>query len=200
MEHLKKLIATGNKKIPRDTAIFNMGSATDCPSFKLGLCNAVNSGVKCYAKKAEHGQWPRVLPYRRKQANFWKSIKASEFVRQFLDINSHKRIRPFNAIRFNEAGDFWSQKCVQKAEHIARMLADYGIKCYCYTSRKDLDYSKVKHLIISGSGFRKEGIANEFKIVNDVKEKPKGYVVCPMSCKSCDRCLGRGNLTVVKKH
>lgn len=196
---LKTLISTGNIKIPRDTAIFNLGSAHDCPSLKLGLCAAINHGVKCYAIRSEDSHRPQVLPYRRRQEKFWKSIKASEFVKQFLAINATKR-RKFTAIRFNEAGDFWGQKCVQKMENIARMLGEYGIVCYGYTSRSDLDYSKVKHAVISGSGFRKKGITNEFKIVNDISEKPKGYVACPMSCKTCNRCQKKGKLTVVKKH
>ena len=37
---LKKLLRSGNKKIPSSTAIFNMASAHNCPSKKLGLCKA----------------------------------------------------------------------------------------------------------------------------------------------------------------
>ena len=52
---LKSVLGSeGNLKIPSSTAIFNMGSATDCPSLKLGLCKAYFNGKHiCYAKKAE---------------------------------------------------------------------------------------------------------------------------------------------------
>lgn len=49
----------GNMKIPRTTAIFNMSSATDCPSRKLGLCKAVVDGKHiCYAIRSENSSRP----------------------------------------------------------------------------------------------------------------------------------------------
>jgi hypothetical protein len=139
------------------------------------------------------------LPYRKRQEEFWKNTTAEEFVVQFLLLNSLK-VKPFTALRLNEAGDFWTQECVDKAEQIARKLQNYNITVYCYTSRSDLDYSKVRALRISGSGFKKEGITNVFKIITDKKEKPKGYGICPMSCKVCTRCLKTGMKTCVIKH
>ena len=61
----------GNKKIGNDTLIFNMGSATDCPSKKLGLCRHCD---KCYALKAER-QYPQVRPFRDRQADYWLNGK-----------------------------------------------------------------------------------------------------------------------------
>lgn len=189
----------GNIKIPATTAIFNMGSATDCPSFKLKLCNAEKCGVKCYAKKAERCYRPHVLPYRRRQETFWKSVSAEEFAVQFLTMNA-KKIKPFQALRINESGDFWTQECVNKAEKIARILKPYGIVTYCYTSRCDLDYHKVRALRVSGSGFKKEGIVNIFKIINSKQEKPKGYGMCAGNCRICNRCSKAGMKTAVLKH
>lgn len=197
---LNSLISEGNTKLPSTTAIFNMSSATDCPSLKLGLCKAyVNGKHICYAKKAEYDYHPKVLPYRRKQEKFWLKVTAEEFVSQFLLINALK-VKPFKAIRFNEAGDFHSQKCVNKVEKIAALLKRYGIVTYGYTSRSDLDFSSVKNMIVSGSGFTKEGITNEFKIVTKLKDKPKGYGVCAGDCKICTRCHSRGLKTVVMVH
>ena len=87
-----------------------------------------------------------------------------------------------------------------KAEDIARLLARFGIKVYCYTSRKDLNFSKCKNLIVSGSGFMKNGIKNIFKIVKKESDRPKGYGVCAGDCRVCDRCRVRGKLTAVVKH
>jgi hypothetical protein len=197
---LQKLISEkGNIKVPSTTAIFNMSSATDCPSRKLGLCKAAKKGVKCYALKAEASFHPDVLPYRRRQEAYWKSITANDFVTQFLLINALKG-KPFNSVRFNEAGDFHSQECLDKAEAIANMLSRFGITCYCYTSRSDLSFKKVKHLIVSGSGFSKKGITNNFWIIKDVEERPKGFGTCPMNCRTCNRCLIRGRNTVVMAH
>jgi len=196
---LRNLIVDGNKKIPNTTAIFNMSSAHNCPAKKLGLCKAQAAGVKCYAIKSEVGSRPCVEPYRNRQEKFWKEITAESFAVQFLTINSLKPI-PFNALRLNEAGDFHNQACLDKAEKIARILKKYGIIVYCYTSRDDLDFHRVEALKVSGSGFKKDGVVNIFKIVDKVKDKPKGYKMCPMDCKICTRCLRAGLKTAVLKH
>ena len=195
---LVRLISSGNTKLPSTTCVFNMGSAHSCPSMALGLCSAMKAGVKCYAIKAEYSFHPQCRPYRDRQEKFWKSISGKDFVTQFLFLNALKRV-PFTALRLNESGDFWSQECVDKAEYIATELSKFGIKTYCYTSRKDLDYSKVQNLIINGSGFTKAGIVNEFKIVNK-GEKIQGYGKCAGDCSICNRCQHKGMKTIVEKH
>ena len=88
---LNQLLSDGNIKVSNTTAIFNMSSATDCPSLKLGLCKAIFNGKHvCYAKKAEREFRPEVLPYRRRQEEFWQKVTAEEFVAQFLLINALK--------------------------------------------------------------------------------------------------------------
>jgi len=197
---LTKYLMSGNHKVPSTTAIFNMGPASTCPSEKLGFCQAMIDGKSiCYALKAEGPHRPGVLPYRRRQESFWKRTTAENFAFQFMLLNSIKKT-PYTALRFSEAGDFWSQECVDKAEKIASILAAHRIIMYCYTARRDLDFSKVKHLVISGSGFKKEGIANEFKMVEKVENRPKGYGICFGDCRICNRCLYRGKNTVVVKH
>jgi hypothetical protein len=197
---LKGLISSGNIKIPTSTAIFNMSSATDCMSMKLGLCAAAKAGVKCYARKSEVPSRPSVLPYRRRQEKYWLGITARKFALNFLAINAVKARQPFTALRLNEAGDFHSQECVGKANNIARILSDFGIATYCYTSRSDLDYSEIKSLTVMGSGFRKEGITSEFRIIPKGEDKPKGYGLCVGNCKICNRCQKRGMLTAVPAH
>jgi len=197
---LSPLLSAGNKKLPSTTAIFNMGAATDCPSRALGLCQAFNKGkCVCYALKAESPMYPEVLPYRHRQEKFWKEISAKDFAAQFIAINALKTL-PFTALRFNEACDFWSQDCLNKAEAIACILARYGIVTYCYTARADLDFSEVRHLIVSGSGFMKDGITNCFKMITNKSHRPKGFGICPQDCTICSRCLVRGKKTVIMKH
>lgn len=195
---LVNLIQAGNTKLPATTAIFNMGSAHNCPSMALGLCSAVLAGVKCYAIKAEYSYHPQVRPYRDRQEKFWKNISANEFIAQFLFINALKT-KPFNALRLNESGDFWSQECVDKAERIATVLKNFGVTVYCYTARKDLDFSNVQNLIINGSGFTKAGIVNEFKIM-EKGETIAGYGKCAGDCSICNRCTKSGMKTIVEKH
>jgi hypothetical protein len=203
---LKNLIASGNIKIPKDTAIFNMSSATDCASLKLGLCKACvwseelqKLKTVCYALKSERDYRPSVLPYRRRQEKFWLDVTPEQFVIQFLIINSTKRIK-FNKVRLNEAGDFHTQQCIEKAEKIAKLLKPFDIGVYCYTSRDDLDFTKVKHLVVNASGFEAPGIVNEFLMVAPGETPPKGYAKCPQDCTICERCSLRGKKTYVDKH
>lgn len=197
-EHLSKLIATGNKKLPKTTAIFNMGSATDCPSLALGLCQAYIDGkCVCYAMRPEKFR-PGCLPYRKRQTKYWKEISSVDFAKEFLEVNSRKR-KPFDALRFNEAGDFWTQKCVDKADSIAKILKANGVKTYCYTARKDLDFSGCKNLVVNGSGFKAKGVKGDFLFVQNASDAPKGYGVCPGDCRGCVRCIV-GMKTVIPKH
>jgi len=200
MENVKDLIASGNTKLPKTTAIFNMSSATDCPSLKKGLCSAIIDGkIVCYALRPEKFR-PTVLPYRKRQEKYWKDITAEKFVEEFITANARKR-KPYNAIRFNEAGDFHTQKCITKAEKIATMLKPYRIKCYTYTARKDLSYKKIDNLVVNGSGFMRDNIKNEFKIVKkDASDKPADYALCVGDCKICSRCMVKGMKTAVQKH
>ena len=186
----------GNIKMPVSTAIFNMGSAKNCPSKKLGLCKAEKQGAKCYARKAEY-MYPLTLPYRERQGKLWGKISAEEFAFQFLVVNAYKR-NPFSALRVNESGDFHSQDCVDKMEQIARILKRYGIVTYAYTSRSDLDYSKVRDSVIHGSGFTKPGIKGIFKIIPNKKARVKGFSSCKMNCKICKLCQKHSNVCVVK--
>ena len=196
---LTSLLSSGNRKLPSSTAIFNMASAHDCPSRKLGLCKAAKQGAKCYAQKTEYSYHPEVLPYRRKQEAFWKKTSAKEFVSQFLLLNALKD-SPYLHLRFNESGDFHSQECVDKAEEIAKMLRRFGIRCYCYTSRDDLCYKNLRHLIVTGSNFTKPGISNVFRIVKSVKERKYGESVCKGNCRVCSLCLKKHLRIIAKKH
>lgn len=198
---LNRFLKAGNLKLPSTTAIFNMGSATNCPSKKLGFCQAYRDDGRhcCYAMKAETPMYPYVLPYRNAQEKYWKQVTAEKFVTEFLLINALKAL-PYTSIRFNESGDFWSQKCVNKIEEIAKKLSMFGIKVYCYTARKDLDFSKVKHVIISGSNFQKEGVSNIFKMILKKEDRPKGYGICKGDCSVCNRCMKRNMKTAILIH
>ena len=151
------------------------------------------------SSKSEREYRKYVLPFRNRQEKYWKKVTAESFVSDFTMINSLKE-RPYNVIRINESGDFWTQKCINKLEKIATLLTPFKIKVYCYTSRSDLNYKKCKNLIVSGSGFKKEGISNIFQIVKNIKDKPKGYSICKGNCKICNKCQIRGNKIIIKSH
>jgi hypothetical protein len=199
---LHSLLSSGNTKLPRTTATFNITPAKLCPSLALGLCKAYSPDGKhvCYAMKSETGRTPEVYPYRLRQMKYWETVTAEDFVGQFLSINVLKEV-PWTKLRFNEAGDFRGQACLDKAEKIATYLSRFGIRTYCYTHRSDLNFSNIKNLVVTGSNFKKDGVTSTFVMVEDVvKDRHKGWSVCGGSCKVCDRCSRKGQNIVVKRH
>jgi len=172
------ILSHGNKKLGKDTLIYNISSATDCASKKLGLCKLP---CKCYAMKAER-QYPAVLPFRRRQAKAWAQLKARQLAAHILEQAARKRVK-IQYLRFNEAGDFRNQADVDKLCELARLLPSLTV--YGYTARKDLDFSKrPANLVINGSGFM---IDNSFTAVKEARG-----TVCGNSCKTCSLCKVKG--------
>jgi len=186
--------AFGNMKIPKTTAIFNMGTAKECPSLKLGLCKL---GKKCYALKPEK-RFPKTVPAARKlQEKQWKSTDAVTFVADLLAQNGRKRTNKIDSLRFNEAGDFWSQECVDKANQVAELLKPHGIKTYVYTARRDLDYSNITDLVVNASGWE---LANG-NTFTAVKAYSGNGIQCDCDCKKCNTCAtNHGKLIEVLMH
>ena len=191
MENLKQLIAFGNKKLPATTAIFNIGSATTCPSKALSLCALVD---KCYAMKAER-QYPAAKPYRDRQLSYWNKVSATQFVNEFTKAIKNKRTK-VNALRVNESGDFYSQEDVYKLEEISPLLFVYhGVRTYVYTARRDLDFSECLTLNVMGSFITAEQTHSAFMGVRNAKAMAKSMrgfyhktAVCPADCTKCSLC------------
>jgi hypothetical protein len=178
-------VSIGNKKIGRNTTIFNMGPATSCPSKALGLCQLCDTS-KCYALKAER-QYPAVLPYRENQAFSW-AMETAETIAADIKSQSTKNTK---FVRFNESGDFYGQDCVTKIKAIARLLPEY--KLYGYTARKDLSFTKLpSNLCINGSNWAR-GKMNKFTAVTIVDDSRP---VCVGDCRICGLCKTAKKLTI----
>lgn len=192
---IKNYIREGNKKLPKETAIFNITSATDCPSAKLGLCQLCNT-KKCYARRAEVFR-PAVLPFRRRQAAFWDNIDPETFAAELLAYNSRKR-RKLTKLRINEAGDLRGREDLKKVSRLSDLLKN-KIRVYMYTARKDLSFAGLSdNLTINASGFKRRGL-NTFKAVKN--PDPKAGPVCPGDCRRCDLCSRKhGRAVQVKLH
>ena len=193
----------GNRKIPTTTLIFNMGSATTCPSDKLGLCpmGGMNGDGSCYALKAECGIYPDTLPYRHRQESMWLNSSAEDIAEA---INTALKRRPYlNAVRVNESGDFHSKACIDKLSKIASMVK---VPVYSYTHRTDLFTKEVtkslhKNLTMNFSEEMSfEHDHNEFR-VEDTVDPCVDSVPCPMDCKICSMCSTRAKRVVtVPRH
>lgn len=127
MENLKSLLSYGNSKLSKSTAIFNLGSAKNCPSDRLGLCEL--SG-ECYAKKAER-MYPSVLPYRERQRAYFSEVTAQQFVSEFIEATKNKRTT-VNKLRVNESGDYVTKAMIfnarQEVEIIKGLINEYKTK------------------------------------------------------------------------
>ena len=118
-DRMEKLeVSYGNRKLGRDTMILNMGSAKNCPSKKLGLCKVCKI---CYASKAEK-LYPNVLPYRNRQAKYWSKRNAETISADIMADVKRKR-NPIKKFRFSEAGDFRTQKDVDKMTDVCKVLS-----------------------------------------------------------------------------
>ena len=191
MELTKRHLENGSHHAGKRSAEFNLGAALDCPSYKLGYCQAMKWGqCFCYARKNEK-RWPHVLSYHREQGRVWDSLTAGEFARQFLEINSRKRA-PWIELEFNDAGDFRNQADVDKVQAVAKILIAADIFVLSFTARRDLDYSQASAIHLVGSGFLGPGIACELRTITRESDIPEGYEIC-LDCRTeedsvCDKC------------
>jgi hypothetical protein len=174
----------GNEKAGDDTLVFNMGSATRCPS--RAACRVLKEGRACYPGKVEEAH-PVVRTYRDRQELYWRSTSPEKIVEDILDKIS-RRLTATRYLRFNESGDFWSQECVEKLSFVARRLgADAQITTYGFTARSDLDFSRAGFLV-KGSGH--DGGNNGRCLVVDAHDAvPGGYRCCPENCRHCTLCM-----------
>lgn len=189
-------IKFGNLKLGDDTAIFNITSATDCPAKKLNLCDVVKDGILCYAYKAEK-LYKNVMEYRLHQQHYWRSNKPEQIALDIIE-KCKRRKKKTKYFRFNESGDFIDQSDINKMSEVAEILKSKGIVTYGYTARSDLNFSNINFLV-KGSGWN--GPNGKTIIIKKQDSVPKGYILCPGSCKKCNLCKINNPLNIAfRKH
>lgn len=128
---LGDFLSYGNEKIADHVAIFNMGSAHDCPNLGTKFCQV--DAKDCYAVRSENN-FPLPLHYRRKQEIIWMHLDAVTWARAFRRHYQRKRA-DVSALRFNESGDFRHRHDLLKADEIARRVDDL-VDTYTSKQRK----------------------------------------------------------------
>jgi hypothetical protein len=178
-----------------------MGPEKLCPSKALGFCKV---GGRCYAAKAER-LYKNVIPYRTRQYNYWRAATANGIAADFGLLLRKIRV-PIKYLRFNESGDFFGQEDVQKLSLVAEFLKkEYKIITYGYSARRDLNFENV-HFLVKGSShnsgnngktivLKKDKIKNHLSTLSENEQK--SWVVCPMSCKSCDICKTKTGKNII---
>ena len=193
------MLSNGNIKIGTDTLIFNITSAYNCPSDKLGLC--AYSKV-CYAKKAERQYWFSVRNYREEQEYYWAHTSALTFASELVKILKKKTGVKF--IRFSEAGDVRHQEDIRSlitiTMYLNTVMEKNAPQIYLYTKRIDLDWSGVMALpgiTVNGSDFM---LDNDFTIVKSLQGLPENSI-CKGDCRICNMCKYTQHKTInILKH
>ena len=178
-------ITFGNKKLPKTTAIYNLGTWFLCPGRLEGYCELA---TVCYAKCRE--VMGSVIKSRLNNYLFWKTNSAktiAEFISYSIMAEKMKG-NPVNLLRFNEVGEIEDQNELEKMVKISNIIyLKTGVQSYTYTHNRNLNFNiKRPNLIINGSGFM---VDNRFTVVKP--EEYKKYVQdhncieCPQNCEYC---------------
>lgn len=178
-------IAFGNKKLPKTTAIYNIGCWFLCPGRLEGYCEL---SEVCYAKCRE--VMGNVIQSRLNNYYFWKANSAetiAEFICYSIKLETLKGNK-VNLLRFNEVGEIENQQELEKMVKISNIVyLKTGVQSYTYTHNRNLNFNIDRpNLTICGSGFM---VDNRFTVV-----KPEDYkqyvdthnaIECPQNCGDC---------------
>lgn len=191
-------LSMGNRKLPKDTAIFDLPHLVTCPG-ATAECKTY-----CYAHKAER-QYKQVLPYRYKN---WEASKKPDFVEKMLALINSKK-KHIRCIRLHSSGDFYNQAYVNKWTAIASALP--SVRFTFYTKSFHLfDFAKLRALpnvtafasIDPTTPIERLYPARDWDkatVICKGAEAPKGFFVCPGSCKECSHCY-KAHATSVAFH
>jgi hypothetical protein len=165
-------ISSGNTKITDTTAIFNMNSAHDCPNRESENCQVPWSD--CYAGHAEN-QYADVLDYRRRQEYLWDCMTAELWADAFQELNDRKR-KPYDSIRFSEAGDFRSNADIIRVNRIAEIV---DIDVYTYSASDYLNWDLAENFTVNASNDLQEYGDRRYLAVEKGDDLPEDTVWCP---------------------
>lgn len=184
-------ISFGNKKLPKTTAIYNIGCWFLCPGRLEGYCEL---SEVCYAKCRE--VMGSVIKSRLNNYYFWKSNSA-EKIAMFISYSimaEKMKGNEINLLRFNEVGEIENQEDLEKMIKISNIVYDNtGVKSYTYTHNRNLNFDVPRaNLTICGSGFM---VDNRFTVVKpeDYKEYVNTHnaIECPQKCELCGSICSR---------
>jgi hypothetical protein len=195
-------LSCGNSKLADEIAIYNIGSATDCPNIGTKHCQVPER--QCYAARNEQ-DYPDTGPIssRRREIIIWDHLDAATFSRAFARWHERKEKygKPVTALRLNESGDFRHTHDLFKADEIARKLKG-TVDVYTYSASDYLPWHKAEHLTVNRSNDRKTFGSRRFEVVDHVKDIPDGSLRCPhdlsdgeIKCGDCRLCIDQADET-----
>ena len=183
--HPMPYITFGNKKLPKTTGIYNIGTWFLCPGRLEGYCELHQ---ECYAKCRE--VMGNVIQSRLNNYYFWK-CNSAEKIAAFISYSimaEKMKGNQVNLLRFNEVGELEDQEDLNKMVKVSNIVYNNtGVKSYTYTHNRNLDFNIDRpNLTICGSGFM---IDNCFTVVKpeDYREYVDSHncIECPQKCELC---------------
>lgn len=173
----------GNNKVAKNTGIFNMNSATDCPNADSSADNPSSVGVcqvpweACYAHKSEN-VYPNALKKRRLQEYLWDCTDPDTFAEALLRIKSRKR-SPFKHLRVSESGDFRHNGDIRAWDRIAELVSG-EINVYTYSASHMLSaWDTVEYMTVNQSNDLADYGDRRFAAVDTMADVPDDAILCP---------------------
>lgn len=183
----------GNNKVSKNTGIFNMNAATDCPNADTTVDNQSDTGVcqvpwsACYAHKTEN-IYDDALNKRRLQEYLWDCVTPEIFAEALLRVKERKRTE-FSHVRVSESGDFRHNGDIKAWDRIAEIVGD-SLNIYTYSASHKLSaWGEATHFTVNQSNdladygdrqfsatYGKDGESVPIESIDDV---PEGWVTCP---------------------
>lgn len=193
--------SNGNKKIGKDTIIFNITTSTDCPSAEMcpysKKSNIRGKKNRCYSLVAERLR-PSVLAFRRRQAEYWDTHSAEHIARDISEAHIQLGIEIIKYVRVSESGDFRNMTDIRKLIKIAKLLSN--LKFYTYTKRKDLinklDGRDLPENLVINLSFKKKSLYYNNYVDSDEKDMNRSTLTCIHNCRNCSFCKSKMSIQI----
>ena len=116
---VKNYVSWGtNSKLSTESMVLNAGLSLDCPSLKLGMCQAGNS---CYMRRLEKLR-PNLQGKHTRQGETHTIWTPENFVEQLFEYVGRTRTKAFSEFRYGESGDFYTEGQVQWFAAVSAIL------------------------------------------------------------------------------
>lgn len=191
-------IAFGNAKLPKTTAIVNLGSWFNCSGRREGFCEICTD---CYDKSREV-MFKKVLKARLEQEIYFRSNDAKTIANNIISeikVFNMKNEEHCKQVRWSEVGEMRCQTDLEKVNEVSNIIYnELGIKSYIYTHNKYLDFDIDRpNLTINGSGFM---VDNEYRILQKGEKCNEKHYDCLCNCKDgCNVCANKHGIIITEE-
>ena len=180
----------GNKKVGKDTLVFNTSPAQICPSACKGLCNQCKT---CYAFFSERRHIVETVRNLIAFRNLLIFDIEDIIMDTLLLLSSEKELKSMIFIRINSNGDLLDNKMLSDVNLLVGAVKSkfpQFMVGYTYTHNKLLDFSLNTDLVINFSFKAPQGAKQTitaYKWDNKYLDNSK-YVICTGNCSGCSYC------------